>query len=58
MTYYNASASTGSKYMDFVTNWTINNNTFVDYGDAVWVHLNKTVANGWFEWNASGEISR
>lgn len=56
MSFRNESASAGSKYIPYVRNLTINNLTIIDYGEAVWIHLNKTHANGEYIWNASGEI--
>lgn len=54
MSFYNNSAASGSKAISFVRNWSINNATTINYGEAVWIHLNKTLLS--YEWNASGEI--
>ena len=45
----------GSKYVPYVANRSFNNNTNVSYGDAVWVHFNRSVLQ--FDWNSSLEIS-
>ena len=55
MTFYNPAGASGSRYSSHIRNWTLYNNTpIIDYGEAVWVHLNTTV--DWFVWNSSGEI--
>ena len=52
--YQNNTKPQGSKNTAFIRNWTLNNNTFVSYGETVWVNLNKSMTN--YIWNASGEI--
>jgi len=44
MSFYNESAASGSKFIPFRSNWTWYNTTFIDYGDAVWVHYNTSTA--------------
>ena len=47
--------ATGSKYIPFVSNWTLNNATAVDYGEAFWAYFSTTITE--WTWNSSGEIS-
>lgn len=43
MSFYNNSASNGTKYIPFVGNLSINNATPVLFGDVIWMHLEKAV---------------
>lgn len=54
LSYFNESAAS-INYETHTRNTTKNNQTFVPYGDSVWVHINKTVLNQAFYWNSSGE---
>ena len=38
MSFYNNTAPVGSKYIPFVANWSINNATPIQFGQALWVH--------------------
>lgn len=49
--FYNNSASTGSKYIPFVNNLTMNNGTYLDYGDCVWLYKDPVITNKFFEIN-------
>lgn len=48
MSYYNASAD---NYVPYRSNWTWYNDTFIDYGDAVWIHFNVSGGDMYY-WNA------
>ena len=39
MSFYNNTASSGSKYIPYVANWSINNATTFSYGECLWVYL-------------------
>ncbi len=39
---YNNSASSGSKYIPFVANWSISNETTLEFGNTVWMFLDGT----------------
>lgn len=57
MSFYVEENATGYKYNPFVSNRTYNNNTIrFKYGEVVWVHINKSIPQGGFLWNSSGEI--
>jgi len=43
--FYNNSASAGSKYVPYVANWSINNNTGLEYGQCVWLNMGGAGAN-------------
>lgn len=55
MSFYTNEAGVGSRFVPFVANRSINNFTVIDYGSAVWIHLNRSIDG--FLWNSSGEIS-
>lgn len=55
MSFYNESAASGNQYLAYRANWSFNNVTFVDYGDAVWIHYNTTTDETYF-WDSTGEI--
>lgn len=38
LSYYNNTAAIGSKYVPYVANWSINNDTTLDYGECVWIY--------------------
>ncbi len=44
--YINSTRDGGSKYVPFVNGWSINENTTVPYGGAVWVFLNQSTLSG------------
>ena len=54
MSLYVPENATGAKYVPYVANKSINNNTQVKYGQAVWIHMNKSIDN--YVWNSSFEI--
>ena len=51
---YNNSASSGNKYIPFVANWTINNETPITYGDTTWIFVNSADASNFttINWSA------
>ncbi len=51
---YNNSASSGNKYIPFVANWTINNETPLTYGDTTWIFVNSADASNFttINWSA------
>jgi hypothetical protein len=42
MSFYNNSASSGSKYKPFVANWSINNDTYMEFCECSWMFVGKT----------------
>lgn len=46
--------NTTNKYHPHVINKGFNNNTVIEYGEAIWIHLNKSIST--FAWRSNGEI--
>jgi len=52
MSVYNNSASSGSKYIPFVGNWSINNATPLTFGNIVWMFLDASSSDITINWTA------
>jgi len=49
MSLFNNSGVSGSQYIPYVNNWTINNLTRISYGDCCWMFKNQEVTTSFYE---------
>ena len=56
MSVYNNSADIGSKYIPYVGNWTINDETPISYGEVIWMFMsNNAGSTTTFNWGSVGD---
>lgn len=55
MSYFTETNNSGGRYVPYIANRSFNNATQIPYGEAVWVHLNRSIL--YYEWNSSLEIT-